>query len=42
LSGPHSIVGRAVIVHAEEDDLETQPTGDAGPRAACGVIDALN
>ena len=38
LSGPHSIIGRAVIVHAGEDDLVSQPTGNAGPRVACGVI----
>ncbi|MDP2886887.1 MAG: superoxide dismutase family protein [Ignavibacteria bacterium] len=38
LSGPNSIIGRAVIVHTKEDDLKTQPTGNAGPREACGVI----
>jgi Cu-Zn family superoxide dismutase len=38
LSGTHSIIGRAVIVHAGEDDLTSQPTGSAGPRVACGVI----
>lgn len=38
LEGPNSIVGRAVIVHAGEDDLSTQPDGGAGPRVACGVI----
>lgn len=38
LSGPNSIIGRSVIVHAKEDDLKTQPTGNAGPRVACGVI----
>jgi superoxide dismutase, Cu-Zn family len=38
LSGPQSILGRAVIVHAKEDDLKTQPTGNAGSREACGVI----
>ena len=38
LNGKHSIIGRAVIVHAGEDDLESQPTGAAGGRLACGVI----
>lgn len=38
LSGPHSIIGRAVIVHAGADDLISQPTGNAGARVACGVI----
>ena len=38
LSGDNSIVGYAVIVHEKEDDLKTQPTGNAGGRLACGVI----
>lgn len=38
LSGSHSIIGRAIIVHAGEDDLTSQPTGAAGSRLACGVI----
>ncbi|MCX6282227.1 MAG: superoxide dismutase family protein [Bacteroidetes bacterium] len=36
--GPNSILGRSVIVHAKDDDMKTQPTGNAGPRIACGVI----
>ncbi|MGA3116339.1 MAG: superoxide dismutase family protein [Syntrophobacteraceae bacterium] len=38
LEGPESIIGRSVIVHAQADDLKTQPTGASGARVACGVI----
>ncbi len=38
LSGAGSIIGRGVIVHANADDMKTQPTGNAGGRLACGVI----
>ena len=34
----NGIIGRAVIVHMDPDDLKTDPTGNAGGRAACGVI----
>lgn len=40
LHGPHSIIGRGLIVHADRDDLVSQPTGNAGARVACGVIRA--
>lgn len=38
LDGEHSIIGHSVILHKNEDDLKSQPTGNAGPRIACGVI----
>ncbi|HEY7742782.1 MAG TPA: superoxide dismutase family protein [Burkholderiales bacterium] len=34
----NDIVGRALMVHADRDDLKTDPTGNAGGRVACGVI----
>jgi superoxide dismutase, Cu-Zn family len=37
LDGPHSILGRSLVVHRDEDKF-TQPSGDAGPRVAIGVI----
>lgn len=38
VAGPESVVGRGLIVHAQPDDFKTQPTGNAGARSACGVI----
>lgn len=38
LEGPHSIIGRAVIIHEKADDLHSQPSGDSGARVAAGVI----
>ena len=44
LHGDRSVVGRALIVHADEDDLgkggdaESLKTGNAGDRLGCGVI----
>ncbi|CAK9237346.1 unnamed protein product [Sphagnum troendelagicum] len=44
LIGANSIIGRAVVVHADPDDLGkgghelSKSTGNAGGRLACGVI----
>ncbi|XP_019419259.1 PREDICTED: superoxide dismutase [Cu-Zn]-like [Lupinus angustifolius] len=44
LTGPNSIIGRAVVVHADPDDLGkgghelSKATGNAGGRVACGII----
>jgi Cu-Zn family superoxide dismutase len=40
LEGPNSIIGHAVIIHEKADDFQTQPTGNAGGRLSCGVIEA--
>lgn len=34
----HQLFGRSVVVHASEDDFKSQPSGNAGPRIACGII----
>lgn len=40
IGGPAAsdILGRAVVVHEKADDFQTQPTGNAGGRVGCGVI----
>uniref|UniRef100_A0A7E4VGD5 Superoxide dismutase [Cu-Zn] n=2 Tax=Panagrellus redivivus TaxID=6233 RepID=A0A7E4VGD5_PANRE len=47
LNGPNTVVGRSLVIHAGQDDLgkgvgekaeESAKTGNAGARAACGVI----
>ncbi|XP_046688502.1 superoxide dismutase [Cu-Zn]-like isoform X1 [Homalodisca vitripennis] len=44
LAGKYSIIGRAVVVHSDADDLgrggfsDSLTTGHAGTRVACGVI----
>lgn len=35
---PNSAIGKSIIIHEAVDDFQTQPTGNAGARVACGVI----
>ena len=39
-AGPHGALDRAIVVHRKADDYQSQPSGDSGPRIACGVISA--
>lgn len=38
LSGPASILQKAIVIHSDKDDLGSQPAGNAGSRIGCGVI----
>jgi superoxide dismutase, Cu-Zn family len=44
LIGPHSIIGRSIVIYSGEDDMgrggheNSLTTGNAGPRVAAGVI----
>ncbi len=35
-----NILNKGIIIHDKQDDFVTQPTGAAGGRVACGVIEA--
>ena len=35
-----NVVGKAVVVHEKQDDLQSDPSGNSGARIACGVLQA--
>jgi Cu-Zn family superoxide dismutase len=37
--GEAGVVGRALMIHAKPDDYQSQPSGDAGERLACAVVE---
>lgn len=39
LEGPHSIIGRSIVIHTHADDYVSQPAGNSGGRIACGAIE---
>ncbi|HEY2094767.1 MAG TPA: superoxide dismutase family protein [Thermoanaerobaculia bacterium] len=41
VGGMNDVNGHAVILHANPDDLTSQPSGNAGPRIACGVVQLM-
>lgn len=41
LQGANGILGRSLIVHADTDDYQTDPSGNSGARVLCGVIEPL-
>ncbi|GAA0180508.1 superoxide dismutase family protein [Clostridium sediminicola] len=34
------VIGKSIIIHENPDDYRSQPSGNAGRRLACGVIEA--
>lgn len=39
-TGPNSVLGKALVVHAGPDDYRTDPAGNSGARVLCGVIES--
>jgi Cu-Zn family superoxide dismutase len=42
MEGTNSILGHSIIVHEKPDDMASQPSGNAGARQACGVIEKVS
>lgn len=40
--GPYNVYQRTIVVHAGADDYTSQPSGDAGDRIACGIIETYS
>lgn len=42
IDGVNSILGRSIVIHQNEDDFTTQPSGNSGKRIAAGIIAIKN
>jgi Cu-Zn family superoxide dismutase len=42
LASDASFIGKVVVVHANQDDLSTQPDGSSGDPVGCGVIESAD
>lgn len=38
----YDVIGKSVIVHRDEDDFTTQPSGNSGEKIGCGVIEFMD
>ena len=41
LSSANTILNKSLIIHADPDDLKTQPSGKSGMPIACGVVQLI-
>ncbi|HRD54843.1 MAG TPA: superoxide dismutase family protein [Parachlamydiaceae bacterium] len=39
LEGENSIIDKSIVIHADPDDLKTDPSGNSGKRIGCGPIE---
>ena len=38
---PCDVIGRSIVIHEQEDDFTTQPSGNSGSKIGCGAIESL-
>lgn len=41
MRGDSAVAGRSLVIHADADDLTSQPAGNSGKRIACGKIEVI-
>lgn len=38
VSGPEGVLGHSIVIHAQPDDYQTDPSGKTGARERCGIF----